>query len=64
MMNVKATFELRFYGTLPDDAQSADDAFDAMGDRIIEILNRADLEEVGIVNESFSIVTGDTEEDA
>jgi hypothetical protein len=64
MSNVKATLELRFYGTLPDDDLAADETFDAMGDRIIEILNAADLEPLGIVNESFTIVTGGTEEDA
>jgi hypothetical protein len=63
-VNVKAKFLIQFYGTLPDDAQAADEAFDRMGDRITEILNRADLEPVGIVNESFSIEDGDTEEDA
>jgi len=61
MNNIRGTFEIQFYGVLPDADLEADAAFDAMGDRIIEILNRASVEDVGIVEESFSIQTGETE---
>lgn len=63
MTAIRGHFLLRFYGELPEEAQAADDAFDGMSDRVLEVLNGLPVFGAGIVAESFSIEDGDTEPD-
>ena len=62
MSNVRATFRLRFYGTLPDDSDEADTRFDEWEEDVLRVLNSYRFAD-GIVSESFSVIDGDTEPD-
>ena len=63
MAAVRGHFKLKFYGVLPSDDGEADDVFDQIENKIVELLNDEDFSELGVAPNSWSIVDGDTEAD-